>query len=507
MPASRRYSTLLFLLFALCAWSVWSAAIWSHFSNIPFFDEWFFLKDLDAYVDGRASLLQVALAPHCEHRMVASKLLLCLLGPAIDLDLRLVCLASFLVAGASLTILLVKCRADICTGIVILSAFMSLDAWENWIWAWQLQVHSALFLGITGLWLHSRAGEEQAAAIGTVSLMLSGLSYAAGFGFACAAILLRLSRRQWRSACTVACVAVVVVVAHYLSLPAKAFQVGIVPPERASSAIAFLVDFMANPLVATGAGNAVTQVIGIVGLAAGATIMVACLLGKLDLRLHFSAGLCVAGLAAGCAIALGRGLDSNAGMVSRYANFSNLAWIGIIVTLIQVLATRSKVVTTTAFVGLVTWSSVAAYPDLLHRSTVLRASRAALATGEGLTFEIVRATTPDIAALSLGLSIARKHGWCDLQALPLDLATQASLRIDKQTDPWRFEVEGVPSGNVAQLIARLEESEVVLWTGPVDEQGNTTTQIAADKARLARSFVLRWLDHDAALREVDAVDD
>ncbi|MCA8971039.1 MAG: hypothetical protein KDC95_14700 [Planctomycetes bacterium] len=487
-------------------WLVWSLALWSQTVNLPFFDEWFFLPDLDNYVHGKSSLLDTVLRPHCEHRMIASKIFLCLVGPAIDFDLRLVCATSLAVLGATSVLLIRTLRLGLLPAFAGLALLLSLTAWENLVWAWQLQVFLAIGLGACGMAWELRAKNIGSLTVAMALLVTSGLSYAAGFGFAAATAVSCWLRRKPTRGIGILAAAIVAMTVHWLTLPKKAIQTGTVDWSDWSRIGEFLLSYVTMPIGGPFLGIVVR--IAEVGVLAGILCfgMIRLVRRPAEKRLAFAVGLCLAGLAAGCAIAFGRATSGDTGSTSRYATFAVISWIGIVGVVSTLPVTKWTRVAIWAIALAAIGASLESSGDLIHRARFLARSRAALFSGTQVSFSLLRGNTSDVQVVTNGLEILRRNAWCEVST-PREPEGSARLVVRFDADSCNLDATGVPPGNVLQLLGHVGDQEIVLKTGVADKQGRGRLVLPEQQARIADRFVLRWVDEHIAMRSLEGVVD
>jgi hypothetical protein len=127
----------------------------THWTNVPFWDEWEFVSIIRAHHDGTLTFAAFW-AQHNEHRILFPNLVMFALAWATRWDVRFEMALSLVIATASFGLLLLTMRRTVPLRWAALAlappaslVYFSPVQWENWLWGWQIE----WFMAVAGLLL------------------------------------------------------------------------------------------------------------------------------------------------------------------------------------------------------------------------------------------------------------------------------------------------------------------------------------------------------------------
>ena len=494
--------------------------------ELPFWDEWYFVPELDAHARGETSWLESAWMPHCEHRMLVPKAVFAKLWPALawNVPLLLVLHVAFV---ALLTFWLAsRLSHSLASSALIACVILNPHAWENWIWGWQFQSHACVALGCVGIYLTVYRPFRGASALAITILVLSGLSFVCGFAFGAAACIAWIGQRRWRIAGLALLVFVAAGILHLTTLPDNAFQASSFDPTKQLGAAGLLVlDYLATPLVGRKSPEALAWTVAAIALLAILAAGLRLLTKRPEqhdqssMARTFAQALCVAALGSGLLIALGRAELEGSGRSSRYVSFACLAWVGFagLGTWPQRRAPRSSeedpvsnlpqgralantlAITAVAMLCLTSPSSIA---SALGRTDATNKARSALLSGEGLSHETLACVFNDHRSIGDRVAILRAQGWCGFSEPAPDAGADAAIILQRKAKSIEVQLRGIPNGNMASLVAHHGKERVPLWVRRESEDLRSPLEIPSVPKNSGWKLQLEWMDRRAQLRSV-----
>jgi hypothetical protein len=334
---------------ALIAWTVYHQAV-----AVPFWDDWELVDLLH-----RASLGTLRFADfwtqHNEHRLVLPGLLMLGLARATAWDPRVTMAASVVISLVTLGVLGIivdrsfRSSAPALRSWVILGASLmtfSMVAWQNWLWAWQVQIFMNGLAACSVAWALGRYGPRWPGPLLAVLAAIAGtLSFANGLVLlAVVPIVLSVDPRDAgsgrRAGIVTALIGFVVIAIYMVGLD--------LPPAHPSPLIAlahplalgaYVLVYLGSPL-AVGWWLATSSVPAVIALSAafGAVGLVIVAAGAFFARRRVEHAALVPWLAlvlftvlSGTMTGVGRlGTSLDSALASRYTTTSGLFWVSVI---------------------------------------------------------------------------------------------------------------------------------------------------------------------------------
>ena len=157
--------------------------------NVPFWDQWEFVKLLDKAAAGQLEFKDFW-EQHNEHRLVLPRVIMLALAKATQWDIRYEIAANVVVAFLVLGMLVlliertVRPVAPVIVPWLILAASLttfSLTQWLNWIWGWQLQIFMNALAAVATVWALARwRGRWPGLVLALLAAIAGALSFATG---------------------------------------------------------------------------------------------------------------------------------------------------------------------------------------------------------------------------------------------------------------------------------------------------------------------------------------
>ena len=509
--------------------------------DLPFWDEWYFVPELDAYARGETSWLELAWLPHCEHRMLIPKGVYGLLWPALGWSIPLLLVLNVAFVAAFVMWIVKRIELDVAAALMVACVLLNPHAWENWLWAWQFQIHASVVFGCLGLYFSVYHSARWAWVLAVTLFVMSAYSFVAGFAFAAAGSIAWLRERRWRRAGVALGIVVGAGILHLATLPSTAYQVGVLDPAKQLASAGLLVlEYLATPVVGASAPSGLARMVG---------ALVAVLILVITLReffrppaqdegakaRRFARLVCIAAIGCGILIALGRvGLEGS-GRSSRYVSFGALAWVGFAILAsrrsrrdardaasadprgLPLDATRDEaaqealrprasraasLLLAAASLAALIISSPASITSARNRSQAMQNARTALVAGTGLSHETLSRVFNDHRSLGKRVAMLREHGWCGLEQTAPEAGPDASVELSRKAQTIEVRLRGIPAGNMASLVAHHGKERVPLWVRKAGEDTNKALQIPAVPKGSGWKLELEWMDRRARLRSV-----
>ena len=179
-----------------------------HFGeNVPFWDDWYFVEDLEKIYSGQYTITELA-RQHNEHRMVFPRLLMLALTSFSRWNILYQLYSSWILIVFTWFILwdllrkTLKDNRELIKPLAVLQAFFlfSLSQGENFIWGWQLQWFLANFLVVASIWsLFHWKSRWIGILIGALTAFIATYSIVTGqFLWLLGFIFLLIEREHWK---------------------------------------------------------------------------------------------------------------------------------------------------------------------------------------------------------------------------------------------------------------------------------------------------------------------
>lgn len=320
--------------------------------DVPFWDQWQFVRFLQWLYEGRLSLAHLW-RQHNEHRVFFPRIILLLLARVSGWSISYELAANVLLGVGIFAVLLWQVRAsrrllgdrgpNWLLPAISLMVF-SLGQWENWVWGWEICIFLSVLAVVAGITVLATAGSKwwrlpAASFLGVVA----SYSFASGLVYWPAAlpVLLACPARSWRSktretlAWLLCAVATIALYLYHYHAPASR--------PRPSLALAHPVQLAKYILVYLGSPVSTDHALRAGGLGLAALLVVVVSLRRslgpsgAQLSLPYLS-YCLYALLSAAMTGMGRlGFGVTQALSSRYVTMGNLLWISII-TLLYLLA-------------------------------------------------------------------------------------------------------------------------------------------------------------------------
>ncbi len=371
--------------------------------TIPYMDQWELVPLLEAWHSTSLTVSDL-FAQHNAHRIAIPRIAMLLLAALTDWDIRFEIALNY-VLGILLFVAFLWGQSrnprtfPLLTMATISVIVFSMAQWRNWLWGWQMQILMCCLFATCALALLTRS-DDSTAGIGAAIVFGIGatFSFAAGLAIWPTGVL-ALAYFGSKRALAAWTLAGAFMFAAYL----WGFTV---PGDATPTAINLVAPFALAAYVCAFAGSTLggfaplfSLVLGALGIALWAATVTR-LLRRRE-QVGFNLSLCTFVLGAACVAAIGRGGEGiDQAVASRYATFSGLFWLGLMMHFAQgrEAAGRTRFATALLLCLACVGSAHGVYAGS-QRGNYYNAARDALLTGED--WETIDRLYPDRETLSV----------------------------------------------------------------------------------------------------------